>query len=360
MANNFHTLNVKEVRKETDTCVSVVFDVPTNLTSAFEFLPGQYLTLAAGIFGEPVRRAYSLCSSPLEGEWRVAIKKVPEGKFSTFANEALMAGDQIQVMEPQGNFVAKLNAKNANHYVGFAAGSGITPVLSILKNALTAEPNSSFTLIYGNKGLSDVIFFEELEALKNKFLGRLTIHHIFSREVLDTPLNNGRIDLAKLEELTTGLIDFSKVADVFICGPLGMTEMLRDELPKKGLDKKNIHFELFNTSDVGDKKTVESKISEEDQGKTAKVSITLDGKKIEFPLAYAGENVLDAALKKGADLPFACKGGVCSTCRAKLVSGQVDMEINYALEQEEVDAGFILTCQSHPRSENIDIDFDQK
>ncbi len=360
MANTFHSLTVKEVRKETDSCVSVLFDVPIKLINSFEFLPGQYLTLEADIFGEPVRRAYSLCSSPLDGEWRVAIKKVPEGKFSTYANEALMAGDQIQVMEPQGNFVAKLNANNANHYVGFAAGSGITPILSILKNALTTERNSSFTLVYGNKGLSDIIFFEELEALKNKFLGRLTIHHIFSREALDTPLNNGRIDLAKLEELSDGLIDFNKVAEVFICGPLGMTEMLRDELPNKGMQKKNIHFELFNTSGNDHKQNFSKNISDEDKGKTSNVTVTLDGKSIVFPLAYEGDNVLDAALKKGVDLPFACKGGVCCTCRAKLVSGEVDMEVNYALEQEEVDAGFILTCQAHPRTEKIVVDFDQK
>jgi len=332
--SNFHKIKVKEVRKETDTCVSVAFNIPNDLENSFKFLPGQY--------------------------WRVAIKQVPEGKFSSYANTALMAGDELQVMEPQGNFVAKLDPSNSKHYLGFAAGSGITPILSILKESLSTETQSSFTLVYGNKGLSDVIFFEELEALKNKFLGRLIIHHVFSRQALDTEINNGRIDLEKIEAFSKGLIDFSKVNEVFICGPLGMTEMLRDELPSKGIDKKHIHFELFNTISSEDQKPYEHNIAAEDQGKMANVTITLDGKSMEFPLAYDKENVLDAALKKGADLPFACKGGVCCTCRAKLVSGKVDMEVNYALEQEEVERGFILTCQAHPRSENIVIDFDQQ
>ncbi len=359
MATTLHPLEVKSVEKETSSCVSVSFSIPDDLKTEFEFIPGQYLTLESEIFGEKVRRAYSLCSAPLEKEWKVAIKKVPEGKFSTFANEALMAGDVVHVMPPQGNFKLSADSNAENHFVGFAAGSGITPILSMIKSALWETENSSFTLIYGNKGLSDIIFFEELEALKNKFLGRLTVHHVFSREIMDADINSGRIDKEKLLQFANGLIDFNTISEVFICGPLGMTEMLRDELPALGVAKESVHFELFNTEGAENHKEFAPNISAEEAGQTAQVSITLDGKTAEFPLAYGGKNILDAALQQGADLPFACKGGVCSTCRAKLVEGKVEMEVNYALEQDEIDRGFILTCQAHPRTDIIKVDFDQ-
>lgn len=360
MAAQFHTLQIQEINKETEDCVSLTFKMPQELRSSFKYIQGQYLTLQANIFGEQVRRAYSLCSSPLDNEWQVAIKKVPQGTFSTFANDVLAVGDSLEVMPPLGKFYTDVDPKQKKHYLAFAAGSGITPILSILKTVLQAEPQSRFTLVYGNKGRQSIIFFEEIEALKNQHLNRLAIHHVFSREALDAEVNNGRIDAGKLQQLRNGLIDMNSVDEVFICGPATMTEILRKELPKLGLTDKQIHFELFASPDQekGEKRSYE--VAPEIAEKQAMVSVTLDGKTIDFPLSFGGENILDASLKHGADLPYACKGGVCSTCRAKLTEGEVDMEVNYALEEEEVKNGFILTCQSHPRTDKIAVDFDQQ
>ncbi len=359
----FHPLKVKEVKRETADTVSVAFDVPKDLKQAYAFEAGQYLTLRTQIEGEEVRRSYSICTSPKENDLRVAVKKVEGGLFSTFANETLKEGDELAVMTPMGNFTTSIDANSKKHYVGVAAGSGITPVISLLKTILDTGPEHSFTLIFGNRSFSTIIFREELEALKNKYLGRLALHHILSREDLGSDIFCGRIDADKSRDLFSKLLPISSMDEVFICGPENMIHDVRNTLETAGFDKKKIHFELF-TSPLGKlngRSPEKKKEAQTAQGAVASsVRVMLDGDSFEFDLHSGGESILDAALATGADLPYACKGGVCCTCRAKLVKGKVDMEVNYALEEEEVEAGFILTCQSHPRSEHVVVDFDER
>lgn len=359
MSIHFHPLRIKEVKKETPECVSIVFDIPETLEKDFRFKQGQSLTMRALINGEEVRRTYSICSSPLDHEWRVAVKKVDGGLFSSFANELLKKGDQLEVMEPVGRFYTELNASNHKNYLAFAAGSGITPVLSIIKTTLAAEPQSSFTLVYGNRNRSSVIFFEELEALKNRFMQRFNLVHILSRERTDSALNFGRIDQQKLTELS-GLINYKSVDEFFLCGPEEMIFCIKVFLEESGIDKKKIHFELFTSP--GQKTKSEVRRSESgDSGPQSKISIKLDGRSFEFGLPLNSDTtILDAALKQGADLPYACKGGMCCTCKAKLLEGEVSMDVHWGLEEEEVEQGYILTCQSHPKTEKVVVDFDIK
>lgn len=359
MKPTFHTLTITDVREETKDCCSIAFEVPVILEKKYEFIQGQYLTLKADINGEEVRRSYSICSGPNEEELRVAIKQVPNGKFSTYANQYLKKGDQLEVMTPTGKFYTELNPENEKHYVGVAAGSGITPILSILKAVLEKEPKSCFTLLYGNKNTSSIIFKEQIEALKNMYMSRFTIHYFLSREMLDAPLMNGRIDREKCSKIFTKLLDVKDIDECFSCGPESMIFAVRDSLLEQGFDEQKIHFELFTSplGKLGQERKRETK--EEDKGKVTDVTIKLDGKAFQFDLPFDSDNLLDAALKQGADLPFACKGGVCCTCRAKLVEGSADMEINFALEKDEVEAGFILTCQAFPTSERVVVDFDQ-
>jgi ring-1,2-phenylacetyl-CoA epoxidase subunit PaaE len=358
MKPTFHSLKIKEIRKETRDSCSIAFEIPENLKSAYNFTQGQYLTLKTEINKEDVRRSYSICSSPNDKELRVAVKQVPNGKFSTFANHELKAGDVLEVMTPMGNFYTELKEDNEKHYIGFAAGSGITPIISILKTVLETEPKSSFTLLYGNKNTRSIIFKEELEGLKNSYMERLTVHYFLSREMLDAPLMNGRIDKAKCDAIFDALLDVSDIDECFSCGPESMIFAVKDVLTERGFEEEKIHFELF-TSPLG-KLGVEKKIEvkEENKGKAAKVTINLDGKAFQFDLPFGTDNLLDAALKQGADLPFACKGGVCCTCKARITEGSVDMALNYALEKDEVAAGFILTCQSYPTTDKIVVDFD--
>jgi len=360
MKPTFHTLKVREVRQETNDCCSIAFEVPKELKEDYQFIQGQYLTLRADINEEDVRRSYSICTSPFEDDLRVAVKQVPHGRFSTYANNVLKAGDTLDVMTPNGNFYTELDASNDKHYVAFAAGSGITPIMSIMKAVLEAEPKSNFTLFYGNKHVASIIFREEIEALKNQYLERLNVHYLLSREILEAPLLNGRIDKEKCEKIYQQLLDVETVDEVFVCGPEPMIFAVQESLEEKGFSKDNIHFELF-TSPL-DKKGAEKKqrvVKEADKGKVTEVTISLDGKKFKFDLPFGSNNLLDAALKKGADLPFACKGGVCCTCKAKLLEGEVDMEVNYALEDDQVEQGFILTCQSYPTTEKVVVDFDE-
>ncbi len=354
----FYSLTVKEIRRETPECVSLSFEVPDSLRSEYQFKQGQHLTLKTGLNGEEVRRSYSICSSPNEGELRVAIKHIPHGLFSTFANQQLKSGDTLEVMTPMGRFFTELHPENQKNYVAFAAGSGITPVLSILKTVLQSEPKSTFTLVFGNKNKSSIIFKEEIEALKNKYMNRLSIYHILSREFLDAPFLNGRIDEKKCETFLKYITPISTIDDCFICGPEEMIQSVRKTLETNGMDKKNIHFELFTASTPVTQQKVTQK--QEDNGKQCHVTVKLDGRSFEMTMPYVGESILDTALKQGADLPFACKGGVCCTCRAKLTEGEVTMDVNYALEHEEIERGYILTCQSHPVSEKIVVDFDAK
>jgi ring-1,2-phenylacetyl-CoA epoxidase subunit PaaE len=304
------------------------------------------------IDGEEIRRNYSLCSSPLDGKWQVAVKKVPGGVFSTLANEQLKKGDTLLVMPPMGNFVPALDAGNKKNYLAIAAGSGITPVLSIIATTLATETNSQFTLVYGNQSRSSIIFKEALEALKNKYINRLSIYHILSREKTDASLNYGRIDADKCNELFPRLIDLGAIDEVFLCGPMEMSLSLKEELIKRGVREKSIHLELFTTGNRS--KTQKQDIhTSGDESPKSKVTIRLDGRESSFDLAYDSDSILDAGIHEGLELPYACKGGMCCTCKAKLLKGEVDMEVHYGLEHEEIVAGYILTCQSHPKSEEV-------
>jgi ring-1,2-phenylacetyl-CoA epoxidase subunit PaaE len=361
--SHFHTLIIEDIRRETADCVSIAFTVPPQLKEAFQYRQGQNITVRTQIGGEEVRRSYSICSSPLENELRIAVKRVPGGLFSTFANDQLQAGQELEVLPPSGKFYTELKAENRKNYLALAAGSGITPVISLIKTTLAVEPESHFTLVYGNRHRPSIIFREQLEALKNRYVHRLAVHHVLSREQMDIPLNQGRIDVLKCAELCRGLIDLSTVDEVFLCGPQEMIFTVSEWLLQQDVAKKNIHFELFHTLENPPAGAVGMRAGTTTGGQASGVSevtVRLDGIGHVFRLPYDGESVLNAALLEGVDLPFACKGGVCCTCRAKLLEGEVEMDVNYALEADELAAGFILTCQSHPKTEKVVIDFDSK
>lgn len=360
MSIHFHKLKIKDVRKETEDCVSIAFHIPDELKDVYSFSHGQNIALRSFINGEDVRRSYSICTAPYENELRVAVKKAEFGLFSRYANEELKAGDEIDVLPPTGKFFTKLNKEHKKNYLAIAAGSGITPVISIIKTILKNEPFSRLTLVYGNRSRAAIIFLEELEALKNRYLERLVLVHILSREKTDTAINSGKINSMKLEELNR-IIDYKRTDEIFICGPQEMIFSTEKFLSDKGIDKKKIHFELFTTPGAGEKSKNKNPVSTyKESGLTSTVTIKIDGRSFDFDLAYDGETILNAALKLGADLPFACKGGVCASCRAKLIEGEVEMERNWALEPEEVEQGYILTCQSHPKTKKIAIDFDNR
>jgi ring-1,2-phenylacetyl-CoA epoxidase subunit PaaE len=355
----FHALTVSDVRKETEDTVSVAFEVPTELKESYQFKQGQYLTLRADIDGEDVRRSYSICRSPLDNELRVAIKKVEGGKFSTYANEVLKAGDELQVMTPLGRFYTQLDPENEKHYVAFAAGSGITPVMAHMRTVLQTEPKSEFTLIYGNKSSASIIFKEEIEDLKNEYMERMRVYHVLSREQNEVPLLFGRIDNEKCNLFLKYFIEPDSIDEVFICGPAPMIENVREELNTAGVDSKKVHFELFaSPQQLAERKGTEEP-KKERENIQAKVQIILDGVSTEFEMKSEDTNILDAALKNGADLPFACKGGVCATCRAKIDEGKVEMDVNYSLEPDKLERGFVLTCQAHPTTDKVVVNFDE-
>lgn len=355
MTPKFHTLKIKEVRQETDDSVSIAFDVPADLQETYQYLSGQYLTLKAEINGEEVRRSYSLCSAPHENEWRVAVKQVENGKFSTFANQTLKAGDVLDVMTPMGNFAITPDATAQRSVTLFAAGSGITPIISIAKTILTQEPLSDVTVFYGNKTISSIIFREEVEGLKNENMDRLRLVHILSRENLGTPLLKGRIDVDKANDLFNVFLKNDLPESVYICGPEQMILDVKESMLSNGLDSKSIHLELFTSPDAVKRAPVEKYEGPQIE---SNVSVILDGDRFDLHLESDGENLLDAATKAGADLPYACKGGVCCTCKAKIIEGEARMDVNYALEPDEVAAGYILTCQAHPMSDKLVVSFD--
>lgn len=359
MSITFHPLKVKNIRRETADCVSVAFDLPENLKSDFVFKQGQYLTFKKEMNGEEVRRSYSICSSPLDNELRVAIKQVEEGLFSTYVNKELKVGDVLETMTPQGLFTTELNQNNQHHYFAIAAGSGITPILSIIKTILQTEPKSQFTLLYGNKNRGSIIFKSELEALKNKYMERFSVYHILSREQADTELMCGRIDAAKCYYFLDKIVDPKSINAAFLCGPEEMILSAKDTLIAAGVPEKDVHYELFFSA-VAAQKQQERKEMQSGDDVMSNVSVTLDGTTTLLTLGYNGESILDAALKNGADLPFACKGGVCATCRCKIESGIVEMDVNYSLEKDEIERGFVLACQAHPRSENVVVNFDAR
>ncbi len=360
MSSSFHSLTIRSIQAETPDCLSLQIEVPRELQDSFAYLPGQYLTFRAGIEGEEIRRSYSLCSAPHEHKWTVAIKKIEDGKFSNYAHHQLKKGDRIDVMPPMGKFHPTLQPDHHKHYLAIAAGSGITPVLSILKSVLHAEPNSHFTLVYGNRDRQSIIFFEELEGWKNKFLGRLQIIHVLSRERTDSEINQGRIDADKLKRLGS-LIDYRTVSECYLCGPEAMIETARITLPQLGIPATQIHFELFTTAAQQQKSKQPRSAADTPTGPQSVVTLRVDGRAVDVSIPQNGDQtILDAALNQGADLPYACKGGMCCTCKAKLVEGQVKMEVNWGLEEDEIRQGYILTCQSIPTSEKLVVDFDAK
>jgi ring-1,2-phenylacetyl-CoA epoxidase subunit PaaE len=355
--SQFHTLKVRDIVKETRDAVVLTFDVPQELSDTYRYAQGQYLTLRATVNDEDIRRSYSICSAVQDNALRVAIKRVQGGEFSTWANETLKAGDAIEVMPPMGNFNLPLSADHQHHYVGFAAGSGITPLLSIIKTTLMTEPNSRFTLFYGNRASSSVIFKEELAALKDQYLGRFTLAYVLSREPQDIALFNGRIDKEKCDQLLSSWIDINDIDGVFICGPEQMTKDVSALLQEKGLSKSKIKAELFAASTP--KKIRTRDTATDVVAQTCDVTLIVDGAHVSFSMEREKESVLDAALRNGVEIGYSCKAGVCSTCRCKVVSGKVDMDANYALEDYEVARGFVLSCQSFPQTDSVVMDFDQ-
>ncbi len=357
MAAHFYPLTVRRVQPETADCVTVTFNVPDELKETFAFTQGQHLTIRANINGEEVRRNYSLCTGPNEGVWRVAIKKMEGGQLSRWANEELKKGMTLDVMPPTGRFYTPLHETHRKNYLAFAAGSGITPIISIIKGTLHAEHFSTFTLVFGNRNRNSIIFKEELEELKDKYIHRFRMLHVLSREKTETEINYGRLDALKCSQFAGKFINFSLIDDCFICGPEAMIFTIRDFLLEQGIAKERIHFELFNTS-TAHKPIHKNDAAPSHKQPMAEVIIQMDGIESSFPLEYVGNSILDGALLQGADLPYACKGGVCCTCKAKLIEGKVDMDVVYGLEPDEIAAGYILTCQSHPRTPMVKVDYD--
>ncbi|WP_179339719.1 2Fe-2S iron-sulfur cluster-binding protein [Winogradskyella ludwigii] len=353
----FYKLKIQDIYKETEDTSVITFYVPIELHNTFKFRQGQHLTLKADINGEDVRRSYSLCSSPLDSQWKVAVKLIPGGKFSTYINETLKTGDQLEVMAPSGTFGVEVNASKPKNYLFFAAGSGITPVLSMVKAHLQAEPNSTCKLFYVNKTAKSIIFKEELEQLRNTYFGRFEIYYFLTKERRDIELLNGRFDDEKMKILTNTFIDIPDTSEVFLCGPEKMVNYVSEYLINKGLPKELVHSELFVTglSDE-DIKRAERLAKQNVEG--TEVVIVDGGKEFTFTMTKEYDNILDAALGAGADLPFACKGGVCSTCKCEVKEGAVEMKINYALSDKEVSQNLVLSCQAVPTTEKVIVDFD--
>ena len=358
MAPKFHELTITNIEVLTDDAKAISFAIPDSLRNDYQFTPGQYLTLRADIDGEDVRRSYSI-SSPLgANELTVGIRRVEDGKFSSFATADLQVGQKLQVMTPEGRFTASIgNAKDA---LLIAAGSGITPMMSIAQSLLEGDEEANVTLVYGNRETKSIMFREQLEFLKDRFMQRLTLIHILSREDQDVPILNGRIDADKIKALiNTSAIDPRSSDGVFICGPGEMIEVVRATCEEVGVDNSKIHFELFTPADGQEPRKAPTKEMLEAAEQGVAVEIILDGSKRSFKLTDANETVLEAANKHGLELPFSCKGGMCCTCRCKVAKGSAEMAVNYSLEPWEIEAGFTLACQARPTSDNLTLDFDE-
>ncbi len=364
----FHTLTVEEVRPLTDDSVEVSFTVPAELADDYDHLPGQYVALRTTLEGTEVRRSYSLCRAPehrtaeqiaagMPTRLSVAVKRDEGGLFSTWAQTGLHAGFEIDVMSPQGTFTSGLDDLDQRHVVGIAAGSGITPLMALAHTVLTRSDTSRFTLLYTNRSTLDVMFLEDLADLKDRYPTRVTLHHVLSREQRTAPVLSGRIDEEKLRTILAMLIDPSDVDEWFLCGPLSLVDLCREVLADVGVPREHIRFELFTTGDepVRAARPVEVRAG----AKTIRIEVNLDGvsSTVESPVD-AHESVLNAALRVRPDAPFACAGGVCGTCRARVIEGSVTMTENYALEPDELERGYVLTCQSHPTSDRVVVDYD--
>src|SRR4051812_13633981 len=353
----FHPLRVADVEQLTPDAVAVTFAVPPELRSDYAFAPGQHLTLRAFVDGEEIRRSYSLCSPPSSGRLRIAIKRLEGGVFSGHALQQLRVGDVLDVMRPAGRFGVRLDPANAEHYVAIVAGSGVTPVMSILESVLETEPRSRFTLVYGNRDAGSVMFLEELADDKDRYPDRLQLVHVLSREERDAELLTGRIDAAKLDRLLATIVPADDVDQWLLCGPFEMVEQIRGELVARGVPNRRIHLELFHVEGEPLPVRRTSSASGTTDAAAAEVTVRLDGRTTTFRMPPEG-SVLDAALAVRSDAPFACKGGVCGTCRARLVEGKVEMARHYALDDDELEEGFVLACQSVPVTPKVVVDFD--
>jgi ring-1,2-phenylacetyl-CoA epoxidase subunit PaaE len=349
----FHTLRIDDITRETADAVSIRFAVPPGLAEAYRFTAGQYLTLRTRLDGTEIRRCYSICTAPGDGGLRVAVKRSEGGAFSAWANDRLAPGDAMEVMTPAGRFGVPLAPGAARVHVGFAAGSGITPILSIIRDILAHEPGSRFFLFYGNRTVRSILFRTALETLKDRYLDRLGVFHVLSQEAQDLPILHGRIDAAKTRLLLRHIVPAGRIDHAFICGPGGMSDSVESALADLGLPPERIHVERF----AAPGQTEPRPAPRPDAPPAHVAAMIMDGNRRDIPVA-AGESVLDAALRAGMDMPFACKGGMCSTCRARVVEGAVEMTVNYALEPWELAAGFVLTCQAHPTTPRVVIDYD--
>ncbi len=356
----FHQLQVSDVERLTDEAVAVTFTVPPELRDEFAFEPGQHLTLRATIEGEEVRQSYSICQSRRDGgrtgTLRVAAARVPGGRMSNWINDVLAPGDVVDVMTPLGSFTCATQPSGIRHHVAVAAGSGITPVISLIATALEEEPASSVTLLYGNRRTSSIMFLEELEDLKNRFPGRFHLVNVLSRETQDIELFSGRLDRGRLERIFATILPVESVDEWYLCGPFGMVTSAEALLTERGVDPQHIHHEIFHVDDGTEPRR--KVVVDESAPPEATVTVNLDGRTTVVPMPSREESILDATLRMRPDAPFSCTNGVCGTCRARLVSGEVRMDRNYALEPDEVAGGLVLTCQSHPVTEEVSLDYD--
>lgn len=355
--NRFHSLTVRDVRRETADAVSIAFDVPEDVRERFSFEPGQYLTLRAEMNGEEIRRSYSICSALGDGEVRVAVKQVDGGVFSTFANQNLQAGSSLEVMEPEGRFKTAVQGEVSRTVLALAAGSGITPILSIVKSILEGESDSQVTLIYGNRDTASILFREALEDLKDRFLSRFQLYNVLSRESQDIELLHGRVGPDTLKTFVDRkLIDLSSIDNVFICGPGSMSEELMATLQEIGVAEEKLHREVFTPD--GSPPPVASARAQKAAEEGVRIAVQIDGSMRSFTMGAEDASVIEASERAGIDLPYSCKGGMCCTCRCKVLEGEAEMAVNYSLQPWELEAGFILSCQARPLTETLTLDFD--
>jgi ring-1,2-phenylacetyl-CoA epoxidase subunit PaaE len=357
MSIDFHKLRVAEVKRETPDAVSVRLDLPEALRETFSFRAGQHLTFRRDFNGEEVRRNYSVCVAPSEGVLKIGVKKIAGGVFSGWVNDELKAGEELEVMAPHGSFCWAFESDAQREYVGFAGGSGITPVLSLMKTALETEPRSRFTLFYGNRNSMGVMFLEEIAALKDRYLDRLSVFHFLEEEEEEIELFNGRLDRAKSEEILAALVDTGAVDAFFICGPGPMMDAIEEALHARGVEKARILIERFTTGPLSAAQAAAARALEE-KAAGLKMSVTLNGRRVQVAFDPEKHSILDNVRAAGLPAPFACKGGVCATCRAKVTAGKVEMKQNFALSPEELAEGYVLTCQATPVTEGVVLSYD--
>ncbi len=345
----FHKLLVKEVTRETNDAISIVFDIPNDFKDEFLFIPGQYLTIQKKLDDQLLRRAYSICSSPNSNELRIAIKAIPKGLFSVFANKKLKAGDYLEVSAPEGKFILQTSESNVRNYLAFASGSGITPILSMIQSVLKTEKESKFILVYGNKSQQQVIFKEKLDELIQNYPSKFKAHYIYSQELVEKALF-GRINSNTVEEIIKNEYNEISFDKIFICGPEEMIDTVKNNLLEHGYTNDNIYFELFST-------TSSKKEIDKDLKKNSQITFILDEEEFTFEMRQ-DETILNVALQHNLDAPYSCQGGICSSCLARVKEGEAIMKINKILSKEEIDEGLILACQAHPVTPKIIVDFD--